>query len=248
MLFANIAETTGNHDRLVVPAHFLTGSPGHLIFKGAEIAGQIGTAKFVVERSATNRPFNHDIQGRGNPLWLAIVDFPRLGIIGQVQVGDRKAGQAGLGLGATARRPFIPNFTAGARRRASRRRDGRRVVVGLHLHQNVDIFLVVAVNPGFRVREETAPAAAPNDRRIILVRREDTFAVHFIGVADHGEQRFFLAFTVNIPRRVENLVPTVFGVRLGEHHQFDVGRIPRQIREGFDQVVDFVFRERQPQA
>ena len=62
MIFADVTQTTGNHDGLVVAAHFLTGCTGHLLLEGTEVAGQVRTAEFVVERSAANRAFNHDIQ------------------------------------------------------------------------------------------------------------------------------------------------------------------------------------------
>ncbi len=40
----------------------------------------------------------------------------------------------------------------------------------------------------------------------------------------------------------------MLGVRLGEHHEFHVSRIPLKIREGLNQVVNFIFGKRQPQA
>ncbi len=122
------------------------------------------------------------------------------------------------------------------------------MVVGLYLHEDMNIFLVVPVDPGLRIREEAATPAAPDNRGVILVRRENALAVHFEGIADHGEQRFFLTFAVNIPGRIEYLVSTVLGVRLCKHHELNIGRIPFKIRERLHQVVDFIFGERQPQA
>jgi hypothetical protein len=43
--------------------------------------------------------------------------------------------------------------------------------------------------------------------------------------ADHAEQRLVLGFAVDHPGGVENLVAAMFGIGLGEHHQFDVGRV-----------------------
>ncbi|MNV41872.1 hypothetical protein D3C71_1335240 [compost metagenome] len=40
----------------------------------------------------------------------------------------------------------------------------------------------------------------------------------------------------------------VLGVGLGEHHQFDVVRVARQLLEGVDQVVDLVFGQGQAQV
>jgi hypothetical protein len=49
---------------------------------------------------------------------------------------------------------------------------------------------------------------------------------------------FFCA--VDHPRGVENLVAAVFGIGLGEHHQFDVGRVAAGLGEDVEQVIDFV--------
>jgi phosphoribosyl-dephospho-CoA transferase len=46
--------------------------------------------------------------------------------------------------------------------------------------------------------------------------------VHFPGIADHAKQGFILCFTVNIPGGIENLVPTVLGISLSEHHQLNI--------------------------
>jgi hypothetical protein len=44
---------------------------------------------------------------------------------------------------------------------------------------------------------------------------------------------------------VEDLVAAVLGIRLREHHQLHVGRIPAELAEGRDQVIDFLARQRQ---
>ena len=66
-----------------------------------------------------------------------------------------------------------------------------------------------------------------------------------VGVADHREERPLLVGAVEGPARVEDLVSAVLGVGLGEHHQLDVGRVPTQLAEPVDQVVDLVGCERQ---
>ncbi len=45
--------------------------------------------------------------------------------------------------------------------------------------------------------------------------------------------------------RIEDLVPAVLAVGLGEHHQFDVSRIARELRERLHQVVHLVVGQRQ---
>src|SRR3989344_5582830 len=56
MFFADIAESTGKHDWLVIAAHFTRG----VEFETAEVTGDIRPAEFVIERRAANRPFEHD--------------------------------------------------------------------------------------------------------------------------------------------------------------------------------------------
>ena len=68
-----------------------------------------------------------------------------------------------------------------------------------------------------------------------------------VGVLDHLEQRVRLRFAVDGPVRIEDLVAAMLGVRLGEHHQFDVGRIAAQSLEGLDQIIDLVIRQCQAQ-
>jgi hypothetical protein len=57
--------------------------------------------------------------------------------------------------------------------------------------------------------------------------------------------RLFPAHAVNREVGVEDLVAAVLAVGLGEHHEFDVGRVALELREGVDQVVDLVGGQRQ---
>ena len=68
-----------------------------------------------------------------------------------------------------------------------------------------------------------------------------------MGVPDHGKQRMILLRTVDFPAGVKNFVTAVLGVRLREHHQFDVPGVTPQRRECVDEVADLVFRQRQTQ-
>ena len=99
------------------------------------------------------------------------------------------------------------------------------------------------------VREEAIHPGALDHGRVVGVRRQDALAVDaLVGVADHREQRLPLPFAVDAPRRVEDLVPTMFGVGLGEHHEFGIGGVAAEPRVRCRQVVDLVGRERQAQT
>ena len=247
MVCTNVAHAAGQHDRFVITAHFFTARRLNRLLEGAEVAGQGRTTKFVVKRRAAQRAFEHDVQWRNNALGLAIRHFPRLLETRDVQVGYGETGQARFRLGATAGGTFIANLATGTGRRAGKRRNGGRVVVRFHLHQNVHRLLHRAVLAGFGVREET-PGCVPDDHRsVVLISGQHAFAVHLIGIFDHAEQGFILAFAVDIPAGIENLVPAMLGVGLGEHHQFDVVGVTPQTVEAGHQIVDFVFSKGQTQ-
>ena len=133
------AQAAGHHDRLVVTA--LHAGHGLLVF--AEIAQQVGPAKFVVERGAAQRALRHDLQRAGNVLGCTA----RL-VAGAVpQFGHAETGEARLGRRTPAGGAFVADFAAGAGGRAGERRDGSGVVVRFHLHQHMlqsALFLIAA--------------------------------------------------------------------------------------------------------
>src|SRR5690606_6814964 len=153
-------------------------------------------------------------QRRDDALGLAIGLFPGLLEVGDVQVGNGKAGQASLGLGATAGSPFVANLTARAGSGTGEWSDGGRVVVGFHLHQDVHRLLVRSIFAGRCIRIEAPGLVADDDRSVVLVGREHAFGVHLIGVLDHAEQGLVLAFAVDVPAGIEDLVPAMLGVGL----------------------------------
>ena len=61
VLCANVAVATGNHDRLVVAAT-RNAFAERILLVGAEVAGQVGAAKLVIERGTANRAVQHDIE------------------------------------------------------------------------------------------------------------------------------------------------------------------------------------------
>ena len=57
LLRLNAAQAAGNHNRFVVAANLTV----ELLFKSAEVAQEVRTAEFVVERCAADRAFDHDV-------------------------------------------------------------------------------------------------------------------------------------------------------------------------------------------
>src|SRR5690606_35988541 len=114
MLGADVAHAAGEHDRLVVAAHFRAARGADRLLEGAEVAVQVGAAELVVEGGTAQRALDHDVQGADDALRLAVGLLPGLLEAGDVQVGDGEAGQAGLGLGAAAGGPLVADLAAGA--------------------------------------------------------------------------------------------------------------------------------------
>ena len=244
----DVAVAAGQHHRLVVTPALDAAGTDRVEFEGAEEAVEVGPAEFVIECRAADRPFEHDVERRLDPLRLAVVEgFPRLDELGDAQVGNGEAGESRLGLATAPRRTFVANLAASAGGRARMRSDRSRMVVGFHLHQDVDRFPGCAIDLAVR-RGEEPPGRRPfDDRRVVAVGREHLVAGLLEGVLDHLEQRVGLGFAVDHPIGVEDLVAAVFGVGLGKHHQLDVGRVAPQRPEGLDQIVDLVVGECQSQ-
>ena len=189
----DIAQTTGNHNRLVIAAHLAI----ELGFEGAEIAQQVRAAEFVVERRTADGGFNHDVERGGNVGGPAVAAFPRLFQIGDIEVGNRIAGQSRLGARAPPRCAFVADFAARARGRAGKRRNRRGVVVRFHLHQDMGVFFVETVALiGRRIGIKPGDFRAFDYRGVVLIRHHCAGRRGFVRVANHAEQRFGLLFAV----------------------------------------------------
>ena len=116
------AETTGQHDRLVVGTRqrgFALRRCGQL--ETAEVAEQIGAAELVVERGSAQRAIQHDLQRTCHARIEHALALPRLRQGRDAQVRDAESAQAGLGLAAPAGGPFVADLAAAAGRGAGKR-------------------------------------------------------------------------------------------------------------------------------
>ncbi len=120
------------------------------------------------------------------------------------------------------------------------RGNSRRVVVGFDLHQDMHIFLMVGVLVRARVREITASVRTDDNGSVIFIGRQNIVVVTLVGVFNHLEQGFILILAVDGPAGVKDFVAAVLGVRLGEHHQLNVGRVATQLIKIFDQIIDLI--------
>ena len=150
----NHPQAAGNHDGLVITALHPVCAAGHTLLVFPKVAQQIGPPKLVVKRRAAQGAFDHDLQGAGDVLGLAVanggqanwgqIPISRIFVFSiinwnltPINCGDGKAGQAGFGLGAAPGGAFVADLAARAGGRAGEGRNGGRVVVGFHLHQDV---------------------------------------------------------------------------------------------------------------
>ena len=245
MLGADVAETAGEHDGLVIAAQLGRAvRSGDGLLEGAEVTRQVGPAELVVEGGGADRPFKHDVECGDDTHRLAVViglgQLPRLAETGDAQVRDREAAETRLGLGAPSGRPFVADLPARAGRRARIRRDRGRVVVGLHLHEDRDGLFMLAVDPGHGVGEEAPPVPALDDGGVVLVGGKHALGGDIRGVTDHLKERVRLRLAVDVPAGVEDLVPTMFRVGLREHHQLDIGRITLERLEAAGEIGNLV--------
>ncbi len=115
---ADIAETAGDHDRLVVTAQLAAFRRRGFQLEGAEIAADVGPAELVVEGGGAERAFDHDVQRGGDAVGLAVILLPGLLGAGDAQVGDGEATESSLRLAAAPGRALIADLAARAGRRA----------------------------------------------------------------------------------------------------------------------------------
>ena len=237
------ADASGQHDGLVIAAQHTV----DLLLEAAKVTAQVGTTKFVVEGGRANRALEHHRQRRHNAIGLLLRGLPGLRPVRQTQVGDRKAAQSGLGLGTATGGAFIADLATRAGGSTGKRRDGGGMVVRLALHQRVG-----QTRPGaiatLGIGREAARHAALHDGGVIGIRHYRTQRLMAMRLADHAEQGFAARLPVDDPVGIENLVPAMLRVGLGEHGQLDIGRITTGADINIQQVIDFISSQCQTQT
>ena len=246
MLPGDGAQATGDHHRLVI-------APGLAVpvarrLEGTEVARKAGPAVLVVEGRRAEGPVQHDLLRRGDPGGFAGADFPRFERRPEFQVTGGEADQARLRLRAATHGALVADLAARARGRARIGSDGRGMVVGLHLHEYMGRSLLRLVDV-LGIREETGDRVTLDHRRVVRVGGENPGAVDaLVGIPDHREQGLRLRLAIDLPVGVEDLMPAVFRVGLGEHHQLDVRGVPAELGERPGEVGDLVGGQREAQV
>ncbi len=158
---AHIAEAPGDHDGLVVAANH--GAPGFLtaLLESSEISAGIRAAELIVECGGSQGRGNHDVERRGDAFRFAEVLFPRLLHAGNSQIRYREPRESRLRLCADARRTLIADLPARAGGGTGERRNRSRMIVRLHLHQDIDGFFHPRIAARRRDRRRTASRCRP---------------------------------------------------------------------------------------
>ena len=219
----------------------------YFFFIGTEVTQNVRTTKLVVECSTTQRPIDHDVQRTDDTAWLTKISFPWLTMPRNLQVRYCETTQTSFRFGTTASCAFITDFTTRTSCCARERRNCSWMVVGFHFHQNMDRFLMILIFASFRAREETTRFTTHHNCSVIFIRRQDIVVMLFKRIFDHLEQGFVLLLTINRPVSIENLMTTVLRVSLRKHIKFNIVRITAQLLEAFQQIIDFIFCQRQTQ-
>ena len=240
---ANHAAAAGQHDGFVITPQFHSQRTGHLFLEGAEVATQVRAPEFIIECGGTQRTLEHDIQRRCDACRPAMVALPGSFTTGNAEIGYGKTTQPRLGFCTAPGGALVADFTPGTGRRTGERRNGGRVVVGLHLHHPMPGLCMRGIMPCPGIRKKALHLEAFGHGCIVIVGRQDPFRAGLPGFPDHAKQRVLLCLPVYYPAGVEYLVPAMLGIRLGKHHQFDVDRVAPQGVEILDQVIDLVSRE-----
>ena len=239
------AQSTGEHDRLVVGAGQRRGL-GKL--ETAEVADQIRAAEFVVEGRCPQGAIQHDFQGRRHARIQRTGSLPFLRQGRNPQMRDAETAQSRLGLAAATGGPFVADLAACAGAGAGKRRDGGGVIMGFHLDAERRIGFRLAAIGSIRSRAETRRRITFHHRGVVAVGGQCVLRRVRMGVLDHAEQGLRLVFAFDGPGRVEYLVAAVLGIGLREHHQFDIRGVATQLAVTQAQVVDLVLGQGQAQT
>ena len=213
----------------------------------AEIAAERRAAKLVVVARRAERGFEHNLKRRGDMFRLAVVFFPGLDKARDLQVGNRKAGQPGLGPRAPPRGRLIAYFPASAGRGPGPGGNGGRVVMGLDLGEDMDLLSAVNIPAAVWFDQKARAAIAPQHGGVIMVSGQHMARMGRVGLPDQLKRRMWLCFAVNVPGGVEDFMAAMFRVGLGEHHQFHIGGIAPEFAEHGQQIIQLRRRERQPE-
>ena len=117
------------------------------------------------------------------------------------------------------------------------------MIVSFNLTENMDSLRVSSVLASLRIRIKTPSIETLKHSCVVFIGRKNAFAVQFVRIADHLEQRKIAFLSIDFPGGVKDFVSAMFGISLGEHHQLYVMRIAPQRSKAGEKVIHFVLGE-----
>ena len=162
LLIWNDPHPTRQHDGLVVAPVAVA----MMQFETSKVARQVRPTELIVEGCSPEWALDHDGERRGHSgrlMWC----------IREIQVRDRKAGEAGAWLGPTACGALVSNLATGASGRAWKRTDGRGMVMSLGLEHRVQRHRLNHIRARFPGRgQEPVRRSALQNRSIVGISRQ----------------------------------------------------------------------------
>ena len=138
MLRPNAADTTSDHNRLVVSPE-LSGVRSRLVSEQSpESASQCRATEFVVEAGRANGGFQHDIETGSVVRGASNVQFPRPLVARNQEIRDPETSKSGLGGRTSSNSTFITNLTTATSCSTWEGGDGCWVVVGFNLDERLN--------------------------------------------------------------------------------------------------------------
>ncbi len=155
--------------------------------------------------------------------------------------------EPGLGSRTTARRTLVANLAARSGRSAGERRDRRRMIVRLDLHDQMRRLRLVGKPPLAGCDHEPLRRRPLDDGRIVRIGRKHAFRCVGVRVLDHLKEALVGGLSLDDPVGIEDFVPAMLRVGLREHHELHVRGIAADRAELLDEVDDLIVRQRQTQ-
>ena len=203
-------------------------------FETSKVARQVWSTELIVECGSTEWALDHDRQRRGHSRGL-------MWRFGKIQVRDRKACEARARLGPAARGALVSNLATCASGCTGKGADGSGVVVGLGLEHRVQhrwLNRIWARLP--RGGQQPMRRGPLQNRGIVGIGRQRALGRLGMRVPNHLEETRGHGHAIDGKACIKNLVTTVLGIGLREHHQLDIGRVSAEPCIGLGQVGHLV--------
>ena len=221
IFWADFGEAARQHQRLGETDIAAVGAR----FENAEKSGQRGAPEFVVVGGGAERRVAHNPESGGETARARQRRGGGFRDAGQAERAHRKARKSDARNRADAGRRLVAQFAAGAGRRARKRRNGGRVIVGFGFGGEENFARRFAPNAIGGGEKPRAVFCRFQNRGVVVERDDDSGRIRGVGLADKIKKRRMRFAVAVAPNAAECFVQAVLRVGLRKHQQFGVGRI-----------------------